>query len=86
MNVDRILIPEDKANHAVYGQAFFMLLVRVLETLNTLEAKYVAFGITLAVAIAWEVVRQYWLDYKIDPLDIAASVSLPLLSVVLESV
>lgn len=65
------LIPQDKANHAIYGFVIFMIS-------NIFLNEYYSLGIVCLFAIGKEIYDQYdygGFDYK----DVLASIILPLL-------
>lgn len=77
MNLDRILIPEDKANHCIYGAVAFLVMLALFTQLGATMPDVAAALLVLAGAIVWELYRKFRLDYKIDLLDVAWSMAGP---------
>jgi hypothetical protein len=75
--MNNILIPEDKANHCIYGAVAFLVMLFLFKYFGVVAPAISAALAVLVAAVGWELFRKYRYDYRIDPFDILASIAGP---------
>lgn len=72
-----VLIPEDKANHCIYGAVSFLVTFVLLIQLGITAPDIAAALLVLIGAFVWEIYRKYRYDYNIDVFDVLWSMAGP---------
>jgi hypothetical protein len=84
--VKQLTLAEDKANHGFWGMLFFAILFRALELTGATHAEWYAFVLTGIAAVLWEIGRKIKFGIPPDPWDVAFSISLPAVCMLVEVV
>jgi hypothetical protein len=71
------IIPEDKANHCIYGAVAFLVMLAVFTQFKVAGSDIAAAISVLAGAVVWELYRKYRYDYKPDIFDVLWSMAGP---------